>query len=192
MNLAFMYQYFHQPRTVGALLPSSTHLAKKMVKGIDFEHADCIVEYGPGTGVFTRELIRRRSACTTLLLIEYNRHFYEKVKEQVRDEKNVYVIHGSAENVQKYLIQYDIPKVDYVLSGLPFASLTSEVSDCILQNTRSVLAEEGKFITFQYTNLKKQLIRSFFPQIKVEKEWRNVPPAYIFTCEKNGIYGVCK
>jgi phosphatidylethanolamine/phosphatidyl-N-methylethanolamine N-methyltransferase len=87
MNLAFMYQYFHQPRTVGALLPSSTHLAKKMVKGIDFEHADCIVEYGPGTGVFTRELIRRRSARTTLLLIEYNRHFYEKVKEQVRDEK---------------------------------------------------------------------------------------------------------
>ncbi|MEC1069225.1 class I SAM-dependent methyltransferase [Priestia megaterium] len=185
MNLAFMYQYFHQPRTVGALLPSSTHLAEKMVKGIDFEHADCIVEYGPGTGVFTRELVRRRSACTTLLLIEYNRHFYEKVKEQVRDEKNVYVIHGSAENVQKYLIQYDIPKVDYVLSGLPFASLASEVSECILQNTRSVLAKEGKFITFQYTNFKKQLIRSFFPHIKVEKEWRNVPPAYIFTCEKN-------
>ncbi|MCM3544004.1 class I SAM-dependent methyltransferase [Priestia megaterium] len=187
MNLAFMYQYFHQPRTVGALLPSSTHLAKKMVKGIDFEHADCIVEYGPGTGVFTGELIRRRSARTTLLLIEYNRHFYEKVKEQVRDEKNVYVIHGSAENVQKYLIQYDIRKVDYVLSGLPFASLASEVSDCILQNTRRVLDEEGKFITFQYTNLKKQLIRSFFPHIKVEKEWRNVPPAYIFTCEKNQI-----
>ena len=68
MNLAFMYQYFHQPRTVGALLPSSTHLAKKIVKGIDFEHAACIVEYGPGTGVFTRELIRRRSARTTLLL----------------------------------------------------------------------------------------------------------------------------
>ncbi|MGG3156442.1 rRNA adenine N-6-methyltransferase family protein [Priestia megaterium] len=187
MNLAFMYQYFHQPRTVGALLPSSKHLAKKMIKGIDFEHAVCIVEYGPGTGAFTRELIRRRSACTTLLLIEYNRHFYEKVKEQVRNEKNVYVINGSAENVQKYLIQYGITKIDYVLSGLPFASLPSEVSDCILQNTRSVLADEGKFITFQYTNLKKELIRTFFPKIKVEKEWRNVPPAYIFTCEKNEI-----
>ena len=99
----------------------------------------------------------------------------------------MYVIHGSAEHVQKYLIQYGIPKVDYVLSGLPFASLTSEVSDCILQNTRSVLANEGKFITFQYTNLKKELIRTFFPHIKVEKEWRNIPPAYIFICEKNGI-----
>ena len=187
MNLAFMYQYFHQPRTVGALLPSSKHLAKKMIKGIDFEHAACIVEYGPGTGAFTRELIRRRSACTTLLLIEYNRHFYEKVKEQVKDEQNVYVIHGSAENVQKYLIQYGITKIDYVLSGLPFASLPSEVSDCILQNTRSVLADEGKFITLQYTNLKKELIRTFFPKFKVEKEWRNVPPAYIFTCEKNEI-----
>ncbi|QLK06808.1 ribosomal RNA adenine dimethylase domain protein [Priestia megaterium] len=122
-----------------------------------------------------------------MLLIEYNRHFYEKVKEQVRNEKNVYVINGSAENVQKYLIQYGITKIDYVLSGLPFASLPSEVSDCILQNTRSVLADEGKFITFQYTNLKKELIRTFFPKIKVEKEWRNVPPAYIFTCEKNEI-----
>jgi phospholipid N-methyltransferase len=99
----------------------------------------------------------------------------------------VYMINGSAENVQKYLIQYGITKIDYVLSGLPFASLPSEVSDCILQNTRSVLADEGKFITFQYTNLKKELIRTFFPKFKVEKEWRNVPPAYIFTCEKNEI-----
>lgn len=157
-----------------------------MVKGIDFEHADCIVEYGPGTGVFTHELIRRRSACTTLLLIEYNRHFYEKVKEQVRDEKNVYVIHGSAEHVQKYLIQYGIPKVDYVLSGLPFASLTSEVSDYILQNTRSVLANEGKFITFQYTNLKKELIRTFFRILKLKKSGETFLPHTFLHAKRMG------
>ena len=95
----------------------------------------------------------------------------------------MYVIHGSAEHVQKYLIQYDISKVDYVLSGLPFASLAAEVSDCILQNTRSVLADEGKFITFQYTNLKR-VDPHVFPHIKVEKEWRNVPPAYIFHAKR--------
>jgi phospholipid N-methyltransferase len=50
----FLKQYIKNPRMIGAVLPSSRNLARKMIEDIDFEKAECIVEYGPGTGVFTK------------------------------------------------------------------------------------------------------------------------------------------
>ena len=58
--LNFLKEYIKHPRTVGAVAPSSRRLANGMMMPIDFENASCILEFGPGTGVFTEELIRRR------------------------------------------------------------------------------------------------------------------------------------
>ena len=49
----FLLEYIKNPRKVGAIMPSSKYLAHEMISSIDFENIDCIVEYGPGTGVFT-------------------------------------------------------------------------------------------------------------------------------------------
>ena len=49
----FLREYLSAPNTVGALAPSSRHLAASMTASIDFGQAHCIVEYGAGTGVFT-------------------------------------------------------------------------------------------------------------------------------------------
>jgi phospholipid N-methyltransferase len=53
----FLSEYLKSPRTVGAVAPSSNKLAEKMVCDLDYENAKCIVEYGPGTGVFTDKLV---------------------------------------------------------------------------------------------------------------------------------------
>ena len=54
--LNFFWQYLRHPRSIGAIAPSSKKLARKMVQPIDFSRASCIMEFGPGTGVFTDEL----------------------------------------------------------------------------------------------------------------------------------------
>lgn len=182
--LFFLYQYIREPRTVGAILPSSKYVAKKMIDQIDFSDAKYIVEYGPGTGVFTEKLLKNRREQTVLLLIESNRDFYELLKEKYHDQKNMIIVNGSAENTDKYLSDYRIPYVNYVVSGLPFASLPKHVSSNILQKTRNALGRDGKFITFQYTQYKKNFIRQFFKRIDVSRELRNMPPAYIFSCSK--------
>lgn len=181
-RLSFILQYILNPRTVGAILPSSTKLSEKMVQSINFNKAKYIVEYGPGTGVFTDELIKQRNKDTVLLIIENNNEFYNLLNNKFKGENNLFIINDSAENIEKYLKMYDIPYVDYVISGLPFASLPKNVSCMILNKTNKILRKEGKFITFQYTLFKKEFISEYFKKIDVKRELINIPPAYILSC----------
>jgi phospholipid N-methyltransferase len=48
-KLSFIIQYILNPRTVGAVFPSSQKLAEKMISNIDFTKAQYIVEYGKRT-----------------------------------------------------------------------------------------------------------------------------------------------
>ncbi len=181
----FLIEYFKSPRTVGAVAPSSERLAGKMVKDIDFENAKCIVEYGPGTGVFTDKLVEGKKRDTLLLLLEYNKEFCKQLEDRYNGYDNIILINDSAENVDKYLKEYNINKADYVVSGLPFASLPKSVSNKILRKTKSILKKDGLFITFQYTLLKKEFIAGYFRKIDLERVVFNVPPAYVLKCQNS-------
>lgn len=154
-----------------------------MVEGINFQDAKYIVEYGPGTGAFTEKILERRRNNTIIVLIESNREFYNLLKEKLNCEENLIIIYGSAEHVQHYLNDNRIPYADYIISGLPFASLPSHVSDKILTNTLRVLKSGGEFVTFQYSKVKLPLLKAYFPSIKVKREYKNIPPAYILICK---------
>jgi phospholipid N-methyltransferase len=104
------------------------------------------------------------------------------LKNKYKHEENLYIINDSAENIVKYLKKHDISKVDYIVSGLPFASLPKEVSNNILHTSKNILKKNGKFITFQYTLFKKQFINNFFDEIDIRRELKNIPPAYVFYC----------
>lgn len=180
--MKFLIEYFKSPRTVGAIAPSSERLAEKMVKDIDFENSECIVEYGPGTGVFTDKLVKGKREDTILILLEYNEEFCKQLEEMYNGYDNIIIINDSAENVDKYLVKYNIKKVDYVVSGLPFASLPKEVSNKILNKTKSILKKDGLFITFQYTLMKKEFIAGYFKEMNIDRVVINVPPAYVLKC----------
>lgn len=182
MNKKFIMEYIRHPRSVGAIAPSSSRLAGKMMEEIDFESSSCIVEYGPGTGVFTDEILKRRKKDTMLILIEYNEDFCRILREKYKNEENVFIIEGSAENIEEYLNTYGIARINYIISGLPFASLPKDMSERILDKTRMVLQGGGRFITFQYTKLKMPMIKNYFRSVKTKKEIFNLPPAYVLEC----------
>lgn len=179
----FIKQYVKNPKTVGAIAPSSEKLAYKMVEDINFLNASCIVEYGPGTGVFTEKILNKKKDSTIFIAIEYNEDFYEILKDRFKEETNFILINGSAENLREYLDKSNIDKVDYIVSGLPFASLPNDMSKRILKVTKEILKVKGEFITFQYTLLKMKLFRSYFGRIKSKKVLFNLPPAYVLKCK---------
>lgn len=181
----FLIEYFKSPRTVGAVAPSSVKLAEKMADDIDFEKAKCIVEYGPGTGVFTNRLIEKIKGNTILMLVEYNEEFCKQLEEKYYDYSNVVIVNDSAENIDKHLKKYHIDTVDYVVSGLPFASLPKSMSTNILNKTKNILKENGMFITFQYTLFKKGYIGRYFEDISCERVLFNLPPAYVLKCQNS-------
>ena len=177
--LQFFIQFIKHPRTIGAIAPSGKALAAKMMEPIRFEHAGCIVEYGPGTGTFTRELIRRKKEDTKLLVIEQNEVFHQRLKREFAGEKGVYLIQGSAENVNEYLAQYGIQTADYIVSGLPFTSLPESISKSVFQATRQAIGQTGRFITFQYSLLKQKFFMEYFVMTGRLLEFKNLPPAYV-------------
>lgn len=182
--MSFIKQYLLHPRQVGAVKPSSRNLAKKMLLHVSFEKAGCIAEFGPGTGVFTEEIIRAKKDETQFLIFEVNDDFYENLKEKYENVPGTHVIHDSAQNMGLYLKKYGLKRVDYVISGLPFASLPAETSDAVLSECRKYLSPRGLFITFQYTLLKVKLFQRYFGIAAVEREFFNIPPAYVLNCRR--------
>ncbi|MDE5631172.1 MAG: SAM-dependent methyltransferase, partial [Bacilli bacterium] len=174
----FLRQYVMHPRSVGAIAPSGKNLALKMMEPIDFNNAKVIVEYGPGTGSFTKELIRLKKESTTLILIEQNKSFVEILKKEYKDIKNLYIVNDSAENVVKILKEYKFKNADYIVSGLPFTSLPKEISIKIFNETNRAL-DKGQFITFQYSKVKKRFFEEYFNFSDILYIFKNLPPAYV-------------
>ena len=92
---------------------------------------------------------------------------------------------GSAEDVEKYMEKWKIKRADYVISGLPFASLPKSVSKAILTATGKILDANGCFITFQYTLFKKKIFENYFKIKDISLEWVNLPSAFVLTMKNN-------
>lgn len=178
--LKFLRQYIKNPKTVGAIAPSSKKLARMMMQPIDFERSKCIVEFGPGTGVFTRELLRRRKNDTKLILIEQNKHFYKMLKKDLKGVPNLSIVHGSAEYADFIIRKHGQRRADYIVSGLPFTSLPREVSLKVFHAAKRIMGKEGVFITFQYTLIKQDFFARHFRFDDILHVLFNLPPAYVF------------
>lgn len=182
MKPNFIIEYIKHPETIGAVAPSSQHLAKSMVKNIDFLNCSVIAEYGAGTGIFTAEVIRNRKRGTKFLVIEQNERFYNILRRKFGKCHDVIIIKGDAAKLKSYMQRYNINSIDYVISGLPFTSLPSAISKKILISTKRLFAENGgKFITFQYTLFKKKLFERFFNVCDINYVMLNLPSAFVLT-----------
>ena len=175
----FVKEFFRNPSEVGSLIPSSRELTNAVVKPIDFGTARCIVEYGPGTGVFTDALIRRRRPETVLLLVELNERFCVLLKQRYAGQPNVHVVHGSADKTADYLLAARAPSVDYVVCSLPFRSMPLRLNWRILEHTRNVLLPEGKLILFQYSLQNTKLFERLFQLVEQQHVLLNFPPAHV-------------
>ena len=178
----FISEVLKSTGTIGALSPSSSFLAEKMLKPIHFTDAKCIVEFGPGTGVFTLKLLEKMSPDSKLLVFEINPVFHEEL-QTIRDNRLI-VINDSAEKIDHYLTLHQMEKADYIVSSLPFSMIPDEVVDAILKNAFAVLAPKGKYIQFQYSLNALSKLKSLYSKVKIKFTFLNLPPAFVFVCSK--------
>jgi phospholipid N-methyltransferase len=62
--LLFARMFLKHPKMLGSLIPSSKHLSQRLMRKIAWSRAHVIVEYGPGVGTLTAEVLgRMRNAC---------------------------------------------------------------------------------------------------------------------------------
>jgi phospholipid N-methyltransferase len=182
----FIYQFLKKPKEIGAITPSSIHLTRNILSFLDFNKEKLfLIEYGPGTGPFTSEIVNRLKPTHQLIVIELNSEFAAKLKEKFKDHKNVKIYQDCVTNVKKIINKIGIKKVDYIISGIPFSSLPKNKILDILTNTKSIMSQNSIFLTFQYSKYRKQILEKYFNIIDIKFIARNIPSAYIFCMNKS-------
>jgi phosphatidylethanolamine/phosphatidyl-N-methylethanolamine N-methyltransferase len=176
-SIAYIKNLIKDPR-VASVSPTSAHSIEKMLRGIDFSDIDTIVEYGPGDGVITRELLKRLKSNAKLFAIEINEPFAADLAK-TNDERLV-VIHGSAEDVREMLSSHGTSEVDLVLSGIPFSLIRYRTRVKILSVTRSILRPGGTLLVYQASIQLNGLLKKFFKDVDIKYTWKNIPPLVIF------------
>lgn len=178
---AFTGQSLKNIIKVGSIFPSSSFLAKRMIKGIK---SPIILELGPGTGVFTKEILKNLPEDGRLISIESNDIFASHLRDQIKD-KRLKVITGDAAMLNLFLKEEGIDKVGCVISGLPLGNFKKETNHEILREVFKCLEDGGSFIQFEYILSAIRSVKKFFPAISISYEILNLPPAFVMRCKKN-------
>ncbi len=180
--LLFFRNFFRHPRMLGSIIPSSRFLIKQILQPIDWENARVIVEYGPGVGGITAEILRRMRPDARLIAIEMNPDFVEFLRKTLVDPR-FEVVEASAADVRDILQKSGLSKADYIISGIPLGSMPPQVREPILRNTRDALATGGSFLVFQFTTRVLPDLNRFFRYVKRKFEPLNILPAHLFFCQ---------
>ena len=130
--LLFARNFFRHPRMLGSIVPSSRFLIKQLLEPINWARARVIVEYGPGVGGITVEVLRRMRADATLIAIEMNPEFVSYLSNSIPDAR-LKVVEGSAEQVDEILRRFGYTRADYIISGIPFSTIPAPVRERILR-----------------------------------------------------------
>jgi phospholipid N-methyltransferase len=173
--LSFFKAWVDNPRTTGALVPSSKHLAKEMASHT-FLNEGVVVELGAGTGVVTEALIAAGVSVSNIIVIEYSAELVKKLR--LRYPK-INIIEGNAAHLQQ-LLKNETRPINTVISSLPLRSLPKKTTRQVLQSIDQLLVVGGRYIQFTYGLNQKQ----YSPLIHCEHIfskwiWLNFPPARV-------------
>src|SRR5438132_10052338 len=117
--MGFLREFIVRPATTGAIAASSRFLAQTMLEDVELNTADAVLEYGPGTGVFTEFVLGELKPGAKFAAIELNPHFSELFK---RRYPRVPLFQDSVADVRRICDHAGMGSVDCIISGLPWAA----------------------------------------------------------------------
>lgn len=179
----FARNFFKHPSMLGSVLPSSRFLVEDIMTRIDWDRARVLVEFGPGVGTITREVLKRMRHDAVLVVIELNEEFVQYLNCSFHDPR-LRVVHGSAEHVRRVLAEHSIPPADYIISSLPYSLLPEALRHEIVAESRHALRPEGTLLVFQFNRAVLPYLYASFSSVKLDVQFFNILPAVIFHCTR--------
>jgi phospholipid N-methyltransferase len=177
----FARNFFKYPSMLGSIVPSSRFLVKDLMSEIDWDRARVLVEFGPGVGTITREVLKRMRPDAVLVVIELNEEFVQYLAATIRDPR-LRIVHGSAAQVRRILAEQGLAPADCIISGLPYSLLPEELRKEIVSESRQALKAEGSLLVFQFSPSVLPYLKSSFSSVKLGFQLLNILPARIFHC----------
>ena len=181
----FIHKFLNDPQKIGSITPSSSYLTKRMLENLPWDSLETIVELGAGTGVFTDYVASNKCEFCKMLIIEQDC----KMREALQVRYPEFKYGTEAGNLTRLLNEYDLPKVDCIISGLPFALFPVELQEQIMLEVLAALKPDGIFIAYQYSLQMWLTLEYYFGEVAISFEPLNLPPAFVYCCTapKNAI-----
>ena len=179
----FFRQWVRAPRETASIAPSSRMLARRMLNQAGHP-LHSVIELGAGTGVFTREVLRRGVAPEHLMVVELSPDLAHELRLEFPGSE---VVNADARELVQLVERSPVLKsqqIDAVISGLGFLSMPEHISRDILKAVFAVLRPGGRLVTFTYgrkpsipQRLQQELGLSCHPG---GRTMLNLPPAWVF------------
>jgi phosphatidylethanolamine/phosphatidyl-N-methylethanolamine N-methyltransferase len=153
---AFISQAIKNNRFTGAVLPSSSMLAKAMTKSLR-QHAGPkrLLEVGPGTGPFTRYMLEALRAGDELHVVEINPAFARRLEKTLlqpfRRTHPKVVVDMHCEPIQTAALD---GRFDYIVCGLPFNNFPPAEVRSIFRQLLELLKPGGELAYFEYAGVR--------------------------------------
>lgn len=177
--MPFLREWIANPQKVGAVAPSSPHLAELMTRDIDASTGS-VLELGPGTGVFTEALLGRGVRQQDLTLVELGEGFSSWLATRYPLAR--VVCHDAA---RLHLAGIDAElRFGAVVSGLPLLSIPRATVFRILSGVVRRLRPGASMYQFTYgprCPIHSAVLNKL--ELKAEKVGTvilNVPPASVY------------
>jgi phosphatidylethanolamine/phosphatidyl-N-methylethanolamine N-methyltransferase len=184
-QLLFLRQYLRKPLSVGAIAPSGPGLARAVAQALDVRPDETVVELGPGTGAFTRQLLKNGIRPEQLVLVEFDRHFVKFLRKQF---PGVTVIEGDARRLSKILKELGRWPVNKILSGLPLRSMKPRERVQIAHAIAGSLTTGGILVQFSYFKIaplpRASAARAGLHASLAGLVLGNIPPAFVWRYAK--------
>jgi phosphatidylethanolamine/phosphatidyl-N-methylethanolamine N-methyltransferase len=172
--MVFLHAWMNNPRSIGAILPSSRYLAREMAMQVNVDRPGFVIELGPGTGVVTAALIQRGVDPSRIIALENDAELVKVLKQRF---PRIAVRYADACQLQKVLGPA-IP-ITAVVSSLPLRSLPKQKVVQMVEGLARILPKDVPFVQFTYSFFGPLSALKQFKRQYGKRVWRNFPPAKV-------------
>jgi phospholipid N-methyltransferase len=150
--MAFITQAIGNYHHTGAVAPSSAALAKEMTRSLRSHAAPKrMLEVGPGTGPFTRQMLKSMRDGDELHIVEINPTFAARLDKALLQP-------FQKKHPQRFVHLYCQPietaevkgPFDYIVCGLPFNNFPPALVRSIFRRMLALLKRDGELAYFEY------------------------------------------
>jgi phosphatidylethanolamine/phosphatidyl-N-methylethanolamine N-methyltransferase len=181
-EIRFFKGMMQGPKTVGAIVPTSSVTAKRMASVIEPKSGLPVLELGPGTGVITKQILARGIAPEKIVSVEYSENFYRRL---VEDYPGVNFIHGDAFDLKNILGGFADQTFDCVISAVPMLSFPMEARIQLLEDLLSRIPEGRPVVQITYGPVSPIIATPDRYHIQhFDFVVRNIPPAQLWIYRK--------
>lgn len=117
-SILFFSKFFQNPLQQASIMPSSKFAGRAMIDKIDFSAINSIIELGPGSGVFTNEILKKCLPHAKVILMEIDEKYILILKKKF--PQKVFIENISVYRIDEVIAKHKLEKVDLIISGLPF------------------------------------------------------------------------